>query len=947
MVKHRFGKKALSLLMAICLLASVFSLPTVVTAVTTQEQPSQSLADDYGLKDNVQDGVILHCWNWSFNNIKEQMKTIAECGYTSIQTSPIQIAKQDTKGASVSDWWVLYQPAGFVIDDTGGSALGTKAEFKAMCDEAHKYGIHVIVDVIANHLGNVTQGNTTLCQRAYTYEPTIANNWLFHTDNMGTDDNNGYSVVRGHIGMPDLQTENQHVQDRFKAFLRECIDNGADGFRVDTAKHIETPDDGSFGSDFWPEVTDDAYSYYAQKGTFDDLYIYGEILNSPGAGRSYSSYTKYINITDNKTGNDCRSNVANGNASGAAAPSYQTGEDPSKVVLWAESHDTYSNDSRESTNVSESNINKTWALVGTRNKATALYFARSKGFKTGTMGSIESWQWKSDEVVAVNKFHNYFAGQSEYLASSGSIAYNERGTSGVVLVNCSGGSTSVNVKANRMADGTYTDQITGNTFTVSGGQISGQIGSTGIAVVYNAVTTPSVTVSKDSGTYRAYQADGISVDLSLRNATSGTYSINGGAAQTFTGDTTISVGEGVDYGVEITLTVTATDGTTTSDPETYIYKKFNPDLAQKVYFDNSSYNWSQVYCYMYTDGGSTGGGGSSGGGATGGGSTGGGSTGGGSSDGTIKFTDSMNWGTVYAYFFSGSSTVGNEWPGSTMTWYETNPFGQGNYQISIPSGATHVVFNNGNGAQTVDLSLSGVEGYYLDGSQTEGKYNGTAWDASAMVSSSAMMPTDPVESSAASSDLVASGAENAAWPGVLMTLDSATGYYVTEVPEGMENALVMFAEGASSTNRYPADQQPGLALNGNTMLFSAGNSWEEYTTITPTEPTDPPTTPTEPPTTPTEPPTTPTEPPTTPTDPDQVVILIGDVSDDGEIDLRDALMVQKFKLSLDTLTDIEQEAADVDLDGEVTLQDAIAIHKYVLRLAVSSSIGQTKTITIA
>lgn len=946
MVKHRFGKKALSLLMAICLLASVFSLPTVVTAVTTQEQPSQSLADDYGLKDNVQDGVILHCWNWSFNNIKEQMKTIAECGYTSIQTSPIQIAKQDTKGASVSDWWVLYQPAGFVIDDTGGSALGTKAEFKAMCDEAHKYGIHVIVDVIANHLGNVTQGNTTLCQRAYTYEPTIANNWLFHTDNMGTDDNNGYSVVRGHIGMPDLQTENQHVQDRFKAFLRECIDNGADGFRVDTAKHIETPDDGSFGSDFWPEVTDDAYSYYAQKGTFDDLYIYGEILNSPGAGRSYSSYTKYINITDNKTGNDCRSNVANGNASGAAAPSYQTGEDPSKVVLWAESHDTYSNDSRESTNVSESNINKTWALVGTRNKATALYFARSKGFKTGTMGSIESWQWKSDEVVAVNKFHNYFAGQSEYLASSGSIAYNERGTSGVVLVNCSGGSTSVNVKANRMADGTYTDQITGNTFTVSGGQISGQIGSTGIAVVYNAVTTPSVTVSKDSGTYRAYQADGISVDLSLRNATSGTYSINGGAAQTFTGNTTISVGEGVGYGVEITLTVTATDGTTTSDPQTYTYKKSDPSQAQMVYFDNSSYNWSQVYCYMYTDGGSTGGGGSSGGGSTGGGSTGGGSTGGGSSDGTIKFTDSLNWGNVNAYFFSGSSTVGAEWPGTAMTKYETNTFGQTVYEITIPSGATHVIFNNGN-AQTVDLSLSGVEGYYLDGSQTNGKYNGTAWDSSALVSSSAMMPTDPVASSAASSDLVASGAENAAWPGVKMTLDSATGYYVTEVPEGMENALVIFTEGESSSNRYPADMQPGLALNGNTMLFSAGNSWKEYTSVTPTQPTEAPTqAPTQAPTeAPTQAPTqAPTEPPT---EPGRVTIIIGDVFEDGKISVADALVVQKYMLGLANLTAKQQAAADTDADGRITNADAVEIQKYDLGIIVSGYVGRQQTITLS
>ena len=46
--------------------------------------------------------------------------------------------------------------------------------------------------------------------------------------------------------------------------------------------------------------------------------------------------------------------------------------------------------------------------------------------------------------------------------------------------------TNVSVKANRMTDGTYKDQITGNTFRVSGGTITGRIGSTGIAVVYNA-----------------------------------------------------------------------------------------------------------------------------------------------------------------------------------------------------------------------------------------------------------------------------------------------------------------------------------------------------------------------------------------------------------------------------------------------------------------------------
>ena len=69
-----------------------------------------------------------------------------------------------------------------------------------------------------------------------------------------------------------------------------------------------------------------------------------------------------------------------------------------------------------------------------------------------------------------------------------SRTYVERGTSGVVLVNCKSNGTTVNVTANRMKDGTYVDCISGATFRVSGGRISGTIGNTGIAVVYNAQT---------------------------------------------------------------------------------------------------------------------------------------------------------------------------------------------------------------------------------------------------------------------------------------------------------------------------------------------------------------------------------------------------------------------------------------------------------------------------
>lgn len=899
-------KKTLSLIVTLCMAVSIFVLPAVpVNAAVEYTEPAA--AADYGLADSVQEGVILHAWNWSFNNIKAQMKTIAESGYTAIQTSPIQIAKENTKNVSVGNWWVFYQPAGFTIDNTGGSALGNKADFKAMCDEAHKYGIRIIVDVVANHLGNRTDW-TNLCDRAYQYEPEIANNWLFHNEG-NQHDGNAYNVVKGQIGMPDLRTEDSRVQNRVISFLKECIDNGADGFRWDAAKHIETPDDGANGSQFWPNVLNAAKSYYASKGTYDELYNYGEILNTPGSGRSYGSYTKYMSITDNTTGNNIRSAVAGGNASGAATPHYNTGQSASKIVLWAESHDTYSNESRESTGVSDANINKAWAMVGSRNGATALYYARSRGYRGGTLGNIESTQWKSKEVTAVNQFHNYFSGESEYLASSGSIAYNERGTSGVVLVNVSGNSASVNVKANKMKDGTYTDQISGNTFTVSGGQIKGQIGSTGIAVVYNAVTEPKNTVSPEDGKF-TFRTDTLKVSLGLSNATSGTYQIDNGAVQTYRGDTTVTIGKNVPVNTEITLKVTATDGAATTE-ETYTFFKKDPNAVTRVYFDNSQEGWSQVYCYIYKNTGS------SGGDDIGGGDS-GGNTGGGFSN-TIKFTDSLGWGNVNAYFFNESGTCGAEWPGSNMTWFESNFEGKGNYQIDIPSGATSVVFNNGS-AQTVDLSL-GAEGYWLDGTQTDGKYNANAWDAAAMAIHT-MSTTARVLSSSVAVP------ENAPWPGELMTKENDN-LYSYEVPEEFEdNCCVLFTAGMDGP-QIPGQEEPGMQLSGTSMIYQDGK-WAEYIgsdPIRPTAPTDPDDE---------DDPTT----PTVPTVPEGEKYMLGDSNGDLKISLDDVLYMQMYLSNKVQFTPLQVLSADVNRSGEVNLADILIVQQYFSRITINDEIGK-------
>ena len=69
------------------------------------------------------EGLALHCWNWSYKSIEENMAMIARMGYTSVQTSPIQQAKQGTAGARFHDWWVYYQPAAFSIDNSGKSGV--------------------------------------------------------------------------------------------------------------------------------------------------------------------------------------------------------------------------------------------------------------------------------------------------------------------------------------------------------------------------------------------------------------------------------------------------------------------------------------------------------------------------------------------------------------------------------------------------------------------------------------------------------------------------------------------------------------------------------------------------------------------------------------------------------------------------------------------------------
>jgi alpha-amylase len=806
--RFRIRSKITGIVLSTALLAStVTGLGATVSAV--EAAPQLSAAGFYtdapgagALPDKVSDGVILHAWNWSFNAIKDNMQAIAEAGYTSVQTSPVQRPKDSSDpNSSQMEWWKVYQPTSLSFSPGGHPWFGSKEDFKAMCDEADKYGIKIIVDIVANHMANNTGkiGNTRadICsQNEATYRDddscwhlngSTGINYSQQNRNGGTD-----SLTYGFGGWPDLNTGNKKVQNAIINLLKECYDLGADGFRFDAAKHIELPTDPGGASDFWPTVINGIESYANAKG--HPVYCYGEILDD--AATDIKNYTKYIAVTDSRAGNSTRYGIYDNDIGKAANSALNyNGISYDKIVLWAESHDTYANNnySGESVKFSQDQINRSWAITAAR-QFPALYYVRPDNPRSQKMGQMsQNTSWKSKEVAEINKFHNAFVGESEYMSSSGNTVLVERGTTGVVLVNISGNGGQFSGKVNKMKDGTYKDQVSGGTFTVSGGNISGSIGSKGIAVVYDAGKVPSfgsVSASPSSTSF----TDSITVTLNASNVSNATYTTSEGDSGSFTSGKTITLGGSAAVGTTVTLTLSGTKEDGSKATASYQYVKKDPNAVTTIYFDNSTYQWGSVYAYIYKDSGinppvPV-------------------------PEETIQFTNSLDWWSVKAYFFNNNGTVGAEWPGVDMTSIGDNGFGKTNYSITVPNGATHVVFNDNGGTQTGDLPLgNGVVGYWLDGSPDNAK----AWYASsAPAAADAPADTDTTPC-------------NAPWPGQKMQLDAATGYYKLVVPEDFRNGLVIFSDGAeNTTKRYPADMEKGLDINDTSKLFSANHSWTDY-----------------------------------------------------------------------------------------------------------------------
>ena len=597
----RLSKKTVAFLAAATTLLAGLSLATAAPqqanaatrdsyADTIGNPTFEAARQKYGLPKDMKDGATLHAFEWSFKTIMENIPDIAKAGYTSIQTEPIVKIKDNRKlgtGNWYLNWYYVYQPTDMSI---GNYVVGSEDEFKEMCKLAHQYGLRIIVDSVSNHFTSdfdVIEGKWK--NKAY-----------YHEDKQISDYNNREDCTQHKLsGLWDLNTQDDTVTRGMHDLLVQTVADGADGFRYDAAKHIEFSDEvfGGKQSHYWDTILQNGAQYQ-----------YGEVLEDANvreadyANLFNSSSPRGGGITDSSYGHEVRNAVQFKNLGASHFTSHsKVTED--KSVNWVESHDNFANgEANIPQELSDEWIKYGWAGVTAQKNGMSLFFDRpyKDGGTYGTggkgtygngsgpftenskLGDAGSDLWKDPEVVAVNHFRNAMVGEDSNISNCGDdnclMVERYAGSAsqdGMVVANANGSDKNLAGQSTKLANGTYTDEVTGSTLTVSGGKVtSGTVKSKSIAAFSNKTRSGKVSTAEaypNKGTI-----PGTSKTITLRSyqSTNTTYSTSDGQSGSYKDGDTIEIGSKAKSDEVVTVTVKGTGADGEAIKHTYSYTKY-------------------------------------------------------------------------------------------------------------------------------------------------------------------------------------------------------------------------------------------------------------------------------------------------------------------------------------------------------------------------------------
>lgn len=281
---------------------------------------------------------ILHLFQWRINDIIPELKTIKDQGFDAIQISPIQGTKD-----SGMEWWKLYQPINLKI---GNEQIGSKKDLINLIQEARKYNIRIIVDIVLRHVA----GDETYPLKPHRNVDPELLPYLAEPIDAVNIDNDRWQCTRRCTGMPMLNYDDPNLMKLYKRFLDELVFIGVDGFRLDQLKHYALPEEGGKALEL-----------------FSRYNMYGEALNC--SKELLNKYSKYMKV------------LTEGRPS-----------DITKLVAKFESHDDYLELGLTKRMTDEMRLTEWDVLVNHLSGCDCLYYTRP--FET---------LWKSEEMRKINR----------------------------------------------------------------------------------------------------------------------------------------------------------------------------------------------------------------------------------------------------------------------------------------------------------------------------------------------------------------------------------------------------------------------------------------------------------------------------------------------------------------------------------------------------------------
>jgi cyclomaltodextrinase / maltogenic alpha-amylase / neopullulanase len=176
-------------------------------------------------RDWVRDGVVYEIYprafsaSGDFNGITARLDRLKDLGVNILWLMPIHPIGQEKKKGTIGSPYAVRDYYGINPD------YGTKEDFKRLVTEAHRRGMKVIIDVVANHTSwdNVMMKTPDFYERNAAGQITYPHDWS--------------DVAELNYKSPQLR---QYMIDMLKYWIREF---DLDGFRCDVAEEVPT--------DFW------------------------------------------------------------------------------------------------------------------------------------------------------------------------------------------------------------------------------------------------------------------------------------------------------------------------------------------------------------------------------------------------------------------------------------------------------------------------------------------------------------------------------------------------------------------------------------------------------------------------------------------------------------------------------------------------------------------------